>query len=76
MTAFTAAKAAISNAVYHDNDEDYAGHSQHDTSERTGFDELVNLVVSNLHVAVDARCVGHPGDHYVELLRKLCNVDQ
>ena len=76
MTAFTAAKQEISKAVYHGNKENYAGHSQYDASKRAGFHELVNLVVSNLHVAVDARCVGHPGDHYVELLRKLCNVDQ
>ena len=76
VAAFTTAEAAISNKIYHDNDKDYAGHCQYDASERTSFLNLANLVVSDLHIAVDARFVVNPVAQSVDLLGKLTDVDQ
>jgi len=63
-SAFTTADDAISKAADNGGDKDDACHCHYDTSERTGFLDLSNLVTGDLHVAVDARCVVNPGAHY------------
>lgn len=66
---------AISNAADNGDDKDDACHCHYDTCERTGFLDLTNLVIGDLHVAIDARCVFNPGAHYAQLIGKLTNVD-
>jgi hypothetical protein len=75
-TAFTAAKAAISNEVYQYNCKDYAGHGQYDTSEYSGLLNLAYLVFGDLHVGVDARCEVNPATNCAKFHSKLFKVDQ